>query len=233
MKEFFKTEIEELTKKIKKYGYPADVKSPSDLIKYFDKVAKDIAISIAYLDYKIKWVERIDAKEAEKVYNDYLFEKEVYACFSDYLEDNNGFNGELFASKEEFVDNEYDCYVPEPEWENYGDVNYEEYGGILLKKSTETAFDFVQVLERDDGEKICLEGSIDVDDLKDNNELKSYSELNENSSDEDYAISALDYYGGENFGATSINNEVPSPHFDNCVVSQKDLKVFLKEIGFE
>ena len=207
------------------------------------ETAENLLGNVAYEQYKKEWVQdhidEITMTETQSLYEN--TEEARGMTFDEYLNEFGYANGEMYVCKEEFLENELKesltlddlpkVIYDESEWKNYGDVNFEEYGGILLKENGANTFDVIQVVERDDDAKICLKGSIDINDYTAKEEnIRMYAGLDETSSKEDYAIAILDYYGLDNL--TSINNESPTPHFDNCVVSPKELRDFLKDIGF-
>lgn len=52
------------------------------------------------------------------------------------------------------------------EWENYGDVNFFEYGGLLVRKDTEieNAYEFIWLYRDDEDEVIVASGWADISD---------------------------------------------------------------------
>lgn len=106
-------------------------------------------------------------------------------------------------------------------WENYGDVNFAEYGGILLRQAFENdkdSYDFVEVLTNDEGAYVVNTGIIDVSAL----DPSVYTDNVEETSPMEIAANAIQYYGGE-----QISGEYGQ------VMTKQDLYDYLAGIGFE
>lgn len=132
-------------------------------------------------------------------------------------------------------------------WENYGDVNFAEYGGILLKQGYDAeqyprlkgCYDFIQVCETDDFRKFAITGSIDIGDYESKRDeiLQSTgirpSEYS--NPDEAFAFAVVDYYGGEQLDGRPIIQDAIGAKNENIpyLVIKSELCDWLNEVGFD
>ena len=126
-----------------------------------------------------------------------------------------------------------------------GDVNYLEYGGILLMPESDTCFAFVDVSNVPDiGDHIkhAVTGVIDITDdwiVKRTEEIRDFCDISPKDYDSDimnnanFAAAAITCLGTKEFSETSIvcNSLVKSlnPYF----VLNSELCTYLNDIGFE
>lgn len=125
-------------------------------------------------------------------------------------------------------------------WENYGDVNFEEHGGTLLKKafneeeikkhpSLYAVYDVFRVDVTTEG-KFAYLGSVDASDY---NREFTYANRN-NIQDTEMEMTVIDVVDNEGYGscnAVGYKTEYPSTYRD-LQVSDKELRVWLKGIEF-
>lgn len=125
-------------------------------------------------------------------------------------------------------------------WENYGDVNFEEHGGTLLKKafneeeikkhpSLYAVYDVFRVDVTTEG-KFAYLGSVDASDY---NREFTYANR-DNIQDTEMEMTVIDVVDNEGYGscnAVGYKTEYPSTYRD-LQVSDKELRVWLKGIEF-
>lgn len=110
-------------------------------------------------------------------------------------------------------------------WENYGDVNPIEHGGIFVKADEDfpKSFYIVEVVPVFDSEETWQISDlyVDVDNDWDWDSIYSYADLNDDSDDVWKAIALAQYYGYIEFGSAKM------------VDSESEVINELKEFGIE
>ena len=139
------------------------------------------------------------------------------------------------------------------EWVNYGDTNFVEEGGILLKATERlTEFEFIDVSATEDHRMLAVSGMVDIADYQDAEKKASICDtigqdpeyFNDNNP-MDYACAVVEYYGGQKLGGSPIIND--SIAYDESeykpdgfgynpttyMVTKQELCCYLNDVGFE
>ena len=135
------------------------------------------------------------------------------------------------------------------EWKNFGDVNFAEDGGILLKAVKDTpdndSFEFVEVYPlEEDHMKYGNTGIVCVSDYMDKKDdilectgiLPAINPLYE-SYNEGLAFAIIEYYGGPQLGGSPLINDSAIRDDNNpkgqYFIMKSELSEYLNNIGFE
>lgn len=135
--------------------------------------------------------------------------------------------------------------VKDNEWINYGDVNFEEYGGVLLRKNETGDIDFVWASEGYDenGNEAMFAsyGMLFADDLKERAETDklvrdalfdeginpSVARLDE------IAFAYIQTYGAIQVGGGALHGHNPYPStYDDLILTPKQLHKELINVGY-
>ena len=98
-------------------------------------------------------------------------------------------------------------------FENYGDINFFEYGRLLEKTENANCFNILvcnYVYDCTDTER-CFQFDNCYVDISDSwidvSEVESYADCSKENEPERFALACIEYYGVENFGGTEYYDE--------------------------
>lgn len=119
------------------------------------------------------------------------------------------------------------------EWVNYGDTNFVEYGGILLKATDRAdCFEFIDVSETENGLMQTITGTVYTTDFLDKKEeICTTVGYDLNSVDNDsmgFACAIIEHFGGFQLDGRPINNPLEGEYN----ITKYELYKQLNEIGF-